>query len=152
MNIYLVRHAKAEKGYKDFYRELSEEGIERFNKTLKFWEKHAPQIDYIFSSPLIRTKQTAELIRTKFDVKNAIILENDLQSSSTSDFIITIANSMDAENLVFVGHQPDISYHASNLVSNTGSAINFHPGTIAKISFVNSVQKFTGNLDFLIYT
>ena len=64
--LYLVRHAiAAERGDEwpdDSKRPLTERGIARFRECITGLSKLDVAIDEIFSSPLIRAKQTAELL------------------------------------------------------------------------------------------
>src|SRR6185436_6950664 len=66
MEIYIVRHAIAEdapsKGTGDAARALTEEGRQKMKEAAAGFAKLEFSIDKIFSSPLIRAKQTAEIL------------------------------------------------------------------------------------------
>ena len=68
MKLIFIRHGVAEghfsyKQDEDFERNLTDDGIERLNKTFKVFKKVEERIDVIFSSPLARAIQTAEIFR-----------------------------------------------------------------------------------------
>ncbi len=66
MKLIFVRHGLAEghfslNQYADFERVLTPEGIKRLNKTFRLFKQHESKIDVIFSSPLARAVQSAEI-------------------------------------------------------------------------------------------
>ncbi len=66
MKLVFIRHGLAEGHFsmeqdKDFERVLTEEGITRLKKTFKIFNKFEQKIDVIFSSPLARAVQSAEI-------------------------------------------------------------------------------------------
>jgi 2,3-bisphosphoglycerate-dependent phosphoglycerate mutase len=71
--IYLMRHGQSEgnargvlQGQADF--PLSELGMRQAQAVAKRWQKEGRTFDHIISSPLIRAKQTAEIICQKLQV------------------------------------------------------------------------------------
>jgi phosphohistidine phosphatase len=153
MNIYLIRHGKAENisiYKKDDERELLPEGKDEMRKAASYWKKIIVQFDHIISSPYSRALQTAEIIKEVFNHKEDLIFESFLaQGGNVSKFIET-TNLYYAKNLAFVGHEPTLSKYVSQLTSNSGISIDFKKGMIAKISFTNRAREGAGNLDFLI--
>ncbi len=153
MNIYLIRHGDAEKisiNKKDFDRELTANGKIRLKNAVLAWKNFIDPFDYLISSPLLRARQTADIIAEFFEIRNDIIINKKLTSGGLTEDIVGIANSFDVENIAFVGHQPDFSEHISNLISNSFANIEFKKSAIAKISFHNKVQLSRGILEFLI--
>lgn len=155
MNIYLIRHGDSERaaGRKsDFDRELTEEGKQKILKAAKYWKNVVPGFDYIISSPLIRAKQTAEIIADTFHYKNDIVFDDSLRNGGDTKDILNLVNSLKAENIALVGHQPDFSYHVSILISNGTAEVDFKKGAIAKIAFEGKAKLSRGILEFLIPT
>ncbi len=153
MNIYFIRHGEAEKisiNKKDFDRELTSNGKIRLKNAIFAWRNYIDPFDYLISSPLLRAKQTANLIAEHFEIKNDLIIDKKLTSGGDTEDIIGIANSLDAENIAFVGHQPDFSEHISKLISASFANIEFKKAAIAKVFFHNKVQLSQGVLEFLI--
>ncbi|SRR5690606_8020245 len=153
MNIYLIRHSKAEKASAvsgDFERKLTEEGKHLIKAAAEKWKHLVDSFDYIVSSPLVRAHQTAKIIADVFDHKDEIILDKNLGSGGSVEDIINTANSLDGEDIAFIGHQPDLSNYLSAFISSSGAHAEFKPAAIAKISFHNRAQVSKGYLEFLI--
>src|SRR4051812_19864292 len=65
LELYIVRHAAAEDvpaGTPDAYRPLTTKGREKFRKTARKVAVKVRSIDLIFTSPLVRAVQTAEIL------------------------------------------------------------------------------------------
>ncbi len=155
MNIYIVRHADAERSSinkKDSQRELTPEGKEKLKKAIDGWKNLIHNVDHIVSSPYMRTKQTAEIIAIGFKFNKEVLLDDKLKSGGSTEDLIMLANSLDGEDIIFVGHEPDCSEHLSNLISSSGFFVDYKKGMIAKVSFNNRVRAGKGVLEFLIPT
>ena len=153
MNIYLIRHGDAEKssiGKKDFDRDLTASGITKLKTAVVNWKVLIDNFDYIISSPLVRARHTASLIAEVYEFKKEIILDKKLSPGSKTESLIEIANSLSGEEIAFVGHQPDLSEHLSNMISSKGAYLDFKKSAIAKISFYNKAHLGKGMLEFLI--
>ncbi len=153
MNIYLIRHGDAEKsaiGKRDFDRELTEHGKLKLKETAGNWKSYIDTFDFIVSSPLVRAVQTAEIIKEVFNFGGKIIIDEKIAPGNNTESVVEIANSLKGDKIAFVGHQPDLSEHLSNLISHEGAFIEFKKGTVAKVSFSNKVKMGKGTLEFLI--
>lgn len=107
MNIYLIRHGDAEKavvGKKDFDRELTQSGKLKMKAACESWKNLIDKFDFIVSSPLVRTIQTAQIISETFGIMNKIIPDRKLSPGCRVENIIEIANSLGGEDIAFVGH------------------------------------------------
>jgi phosphohistidine phosphatase len=153
MNIYLIRHGVSEgisKGLKDFERKLTPEGELQIKNASLFWKNIIPGFDYILSSPYIRALQTAKIIASVYCHKQEIIIDKRLGCGSETDNLVEILNSFQAGEIAIVGHQPDLSNHLSRLISDSGIAVEFKKGAIAKISFGNKMRAGKGTLEFIV--
>ena len=153
MNIYLIRHGKAEPASpakKDIDRELTEEGISIIKRSVELWKNRIKSFDFIITSPFKRAVQTAEIIAELTNYKNELILDSILSPGSSTRSVIQLAEVLIGENIAFVGHQPDMSYHISSLACNSQVNLKFPPASIAKVSFNGSPQPGKGILEFLL--
>ena len=153
MNLYLVRHADAEKtqpGKKDEDRRLSKEGKERIRGAAERWFYFIKKIDSICTSPFIRAVETAEIIAKCLEYKGEIIKDKVLAAGSFTKDLIVLVNSLNGDEILLVGHQPDLSEHVSNLISSKGALVEFKKAAIAKISFNGKVDLSKGYLEYLI--
>ncbi len=153
MNIYLVRHGDAEKaaiGKKDFDRELTSSGKAKMTNAASAWKSIIENFDCIYSSPLIRALQTAEIVAGVYNITDNLITDKKLTPGCRVESIIEIANSTGKEDIVFVGHQPDFSEILSALISNKEANIEFKKGAVAKVVFGTKARAGRGTLEFLI--
>jgi phosphohistidine phosphatase len=153
MNLYLVRHADAEKtqpGKKDEERRLSKEGKERIHGVAEQWFFFIKKPDFICSSPFARAVETSEIIAECFEFEKEIIKDKVLGAGSYTKDLIEMVNSLDGDDIFVVGHQPDLSEHVSNLISSNGALVDFKKAAIAKISFNGKANLSKGYLEYLI--
>src|SRR5262245_29314051 len=75
--LLLIRHGVAEERGPawpdDAKRPLTEEGIERLQKSARGLERLDVWIDIILTSPLVRARQTADIVASAFDPRPSII-------------------------------------------------------------------------------
>ena len=125
--LFLVRHAQAESqgaGVKDFERNLLATGTSEASRLGKKLAEKNIAIDKVISSDAFRSAQTAKFIceQISFPIKE-IIYNNDLYESSVRRLLSIVNKAEDnVENLLLVGHNPEISYFAEYLTGeNIGS-------------------------------
>jgi len=153
MNIFLIRHGKAEPASpakKDIDRELTDEGINIVKRSVGFWKNGIISFDFIFTSPFKRAVQTAEIIAELLNYKNELIKDRTLSPGSSTRSVIQLAEVLDGDNIALVGHQPDMGYHISSLVCNSQLNLKFSPASIAKVSFNGKPKPGKGILEFLL--
>jgi phosphohistidine phosphatase len=153
MNIYLIRHGKAENKSEikpDEERELTEEGILEVEKAANLWKQHINKFDIILSSPLKRAIQTAEIIKNVFNVNAEILKETSLLNGGLTDDLLNVVTEFETEEIAMIGHQPDLANHISRIASLSEINIKLPPATIAKISFKDNPIIGEGILEFLI--
>jgi len=150
MNLYFIRHGEAESSFPDEQRRLSEKGKTTIINSCSIWKKFVDGFDLIISSPLVRAVETADIIKKEFNFLNEILIDQKLRPGSNIEDIIELANSLNLEDTVFIGHQPDFSIHISKLISTGEVLIKMKAGAIAKVSFDKSVKLNKGRLEFLL--
>jgi phosphohistidine phosphatase len=150
MNIYIVRHTIAASLGNEYNSAITEQGRMVFAKNLEFWSSVSPRLDLVISSPLPRALETAEMIHKHFELPFDVITERELEPGASTELVVALANSLNKNDIAFVGHLPDVAYHVSNLISISGANVVFLPGNVAKISFDGEARLRTGFLEFLI--
>lgn len=114
MRLIFLRHGLAEGHFsfeqdKDFERELTEEGIKRLDKTFKIFKKVQPSIDVIFSSPLARAIQTAELFWDYYQDADLEMMA-DLDILDDPRHLVEYISFLPTDGCyAFVGHDPHIT-------------------------------------------
>jgi len=120
-----VRHAEAAAGEPDAVRPLTAEGREQARALGEKLAAHG--LDAVVCSPLLRARETAELIARAAGVEP----ETEEQLAPGADVTsLSAAVSGKGETVVVVGHQPDCSEIVLVL---TGEDRSFAPGAYAEL-------------------
>ncbi|MEW6403692.1 MAG: phosphohistidine phosphatase SixA [Chloroflexota bacterium] len=157
MNLYIVRHAIAEKAgthEDDSLRPLTEAGQKKFRKIAKGLKELEVQIDLILSSPYLRAAQTAEILRKTFDLpKDKLIQTEHLSPTGFADKLVEEIKSVHsgAENVAIVGHEPYLSGLASMLVAGDPEvSLNLKKGGVCCLSIDQLEYARCANLNWLL--
>ena len=125
MKLFLMRHGIAEERLiggiaSDGQRPLTEEGRAETRRVAQGLKKLGVQLDLVLSSPLTRARQTAEIVHAVLAVKRALKLTDHLAPGlSISSLYKTIHDEPEfksIQELMLVGHEPDIGMIAANLL------------------------------------
>src|SRR5919199_4506091 len=99
MRVYVLRHAKAEKGEPDELRRLNGKGREQARRLADDLQEVA--FDAVLSSPLLRARETAELVaRRRPEIDDRLS-----PGATAADVRAAVAGR--GETVLVVGHQPD---------------------------------------------
>src|ERR671915_2383479 len=75
--LYLIRHGIAEERGEawpdDNKRPLTDEGMSRLRKSVRGLARLGVTFDVVLTSPLVRTRQTAEIVGASFDARPPIV-------------------------------------------------------------------------------
>lgn len=122
MKLIFVRHGLAEGHFSqdqvaDFDRELTEEGIKRLRNTFHSFRKFEPKIDVIFSSPLARAVQSAEIF-WEYYKKADLELMGDLDILDDPLHLVEYISFLPADGCyAFVGHDPHLTTVIASLLA-----------------------------------
>lgn len=138
MELCLVRHAIAvDRGTPGFadddLRPLTPEGAKRFKQAARGLSVLVtPQV--ILTSPLVRARQTAEILMDVFRLPNLHVSDS-LASGDHAALLRDVAE-LEAQTVLVVGHEPHISGLLSYLLSDSESRIGatFKKGAAALVS------------------
>jgi phosphohistidine phosphatase len=152
--LYLVRHAiAADRGKEwpdDTKRPLTERGVARFKETVKGLRRLNVRIDEIFTSPLIRARQTAELLAQGVDGKPPVKLLDALAPGHTSAALMTqLARLAKRRHVAIVGHEPELGELAAHLIG-AGRALPFKKGGICRIDVGSLSARRAGSLIWFV--
>lgn len=121
MNLYLLRHGiagAAEPTESDGERPLTPKGIKRMRRAARGLRRLGISFDAILTSPLVRARQTADI------VANALGLEAQLEeipelspASSVDRLISSLTRFQKREHVLLVGHNPLLPDAASVLIA-----------------------------------
>ncbi|WP_427160043.1 phosphohistidine phosphatase SixA [Aliinostoc sp. HNIBRCY26] len=122
MELYLIRHGIAEEqqaGIKDEERQLTKEGRQKTEKVAQRLVKLGLQFDLIVTSPLVRARQTAEILvevglSSQMEESNHLAPNGHI--SSWLDYWLRPKNFAPNTQLAVVGHEPCLSNWAEILL------------------------------------
>jgi phosphohistidine phosphatase len=129
MNLFLLRHGLAvERGMavfeNDASRPLTSKGKRQLGKVAKAMRAIKLEFDLVWSSPLVRACQTAEIVAKELNIKRRLVLVAELSPRGSADRLIQKLRGLKKlpENVLLVGHEPDLSELISLLVTGETSA------------------------------
>jgi phosphohistidine phosphatase len=155
MNLFILRHASAgtrrANPILDMKRPLDKEGKRHCIQLAHILSALNVQFDMVVSSPLKRSLQTASLVGTETGYEAPILQSNALAPSATiQDFQRLLKDCEHAENLLVVGHNPNLTTFLGNLLVPAGSSpanIRLRKGTLARLSLARGPAILQGMLD-----
>jgi phosphohistidine phosphatase len=157
MELLIVRHAIAvERGdpafENDDERPLTPEGIHKFRLAARGLKEVAPKLDRIISSPLVRARQTAEILREVVSPHRKIELCDHLVPSGDLEAMVTFLGQLGSETVAIVGHEPHLSGFTSYLLAgeNGTAFLEYKKGGAALVNFPNEAAAGSGTLTWLI--
>jgi phosphohistidine phosphatase len=152
--LYLVRHAiAAERGEDwpdDDKRPLTERGIARFKEAVSGLKALDVELDEVFTSPLVRAKQTAELLAAGVKGKPAVKILDALSPGHTPASILAqLAKSARSRRIALVGHEPGLGELAAHLIG-AGRALPFKKGGICRVDVESLTSRRAGALAWFV--
>ena len=154
MTIYMVRHAWAEDRDDAIYpnddlRPLSRKGRKRFRKMARRLAKRGFDVAHIATSPLVRCRQTADIL-AEYAASEPLIIELDaLRPGSQLEPLIEWTRKQEGRDVAWVGHAPDVDDLAAALVGDRQATVQFDKGAVAAIEFENPPTPGQGALRWL---
>ncbi len=136
MNLYIMRHGIAyepsEWSGSEFERPLTSRGEERTRKIVtKLRRSGDLVVDAIWSSPLTRARQTAEIAANVLGLKIKIV--DPLQcGADLRDLINYVKNDPPPTRLLTVGHEPDCGMILGDLIGEDDCDLAFKRAGIAQ--------------------
>lgn len=152
--IYLIRHGiAAERGEEypdDSKRPLTSRGIARLKKEAKALDKLEVVFDQIIASPLLRTRQTADVLSESMKSKPPVTTADALAPAGTPAAVIQeLGKHMRKGRLALVGHEPNLGELAGRLIG-ARAPIEFKKGAVCRIDFEVLPPKGMGQLRWFI--
>jgi phosphohistidine phosphatase len=153
--LYLVRHAiAAERGDAwpdDTKRPLTTRGVNRFKDSLPGLKWLDFAVDEIFTSPLVRAKQTADLLAAGVPgVHLTVKLLDPMAPGHAAAAVITqLAKVAKRQRIALVGHEPDLGELAAHLIG-ASHPLSFKKGGMCRIDIGALAAKRTGSLIWFV--
>ena len=116
MKLYFLRHAEAVDGPDDADRLLSPRGKQQAREVGRFLKRAAVEFDAAYSSPLVRAKQTAEIVLETCGLAELEIADALLNETSSAQFEDWLKNLPGAKHVLAVGHAPSLAERVRQLL------------------------------------
>ena len=154
LELYLIRHGVAAERGEDFpddsKRPLTSGGISRLKKEAKALEALGVGFDHIITSPLVRTRQTADVFVESLKSKPSLSQSDALAPAGTSTAVIQeLGKHMRKGRIALVGHEPNIGELAARLIG-ARLPLEFKKGAICRIDFEVFPPKGVGQLRWFL--
>ena len=151
--LYLIRHAIAEqRGEKwpdDNKRPLTEDGIARMRRASRGLARLV-SFDAVLTSPLVRARQTAEIVAAACDPKPALVNVESLTPDGNYAAIVADLekHARKAMRLALVSHEPLIGELAARLIGSR-HPIEFKKGAVCRIDLDSIPPAGPGDLRWM---
>ncbi len=154
LELYLIRHGlAAERGDEfpdDSKRPLTSAGISRLRKEAKALDALGVGFDHIITSPLVRTKQTADVFAETLKSKPSLSQSDALAPAGTSAAVVQeLGKHMRKGRIAIVGHEPNLGELAARLIG-ARMPMEFKKGAICRIDFEVFPPKGIGQLRWFV--
>lgn len=156
MDLYLLRHGKAEKtfpvGGSDDERLLTGRGKSEMQEIASWIRSQGCAIDCIATSPLRRAKDTAAIIAEVYPAAKGPELWEELSPGVEFNRLLArIREQHTTPSLLLVGHEPSMSDCISRIISGSGNVrIELKKGGLAKIVNFFPSDQSSGDLIWLL--
>jgi phosphohistidine phosphatase len=135
--LYLIRHGIAEaRGPEwpdDSRRPLTDKGVSRLKKSARGLQTLGVSFDVMLASPLVRARQTAEVMAAAFDPRPVVVnVESLAPSGSYQALLDDLAKQTRRTRIAMVGHEPGLGDFAARLAGSR-HAFEFKKGAVCRI-------------------
>jgi phosphohistidine phosphatase len=157
MIVYIIRHAWA--GHygdpawpNDFQRPLTDEGRARFARVVRELAQRDFAPEVIATSPLVRCRQTAEIVAEALPHRPDVVPRDELVPDSDLEGLLRWTNrkASSREQLAWVGHAPDVGQLTAALIGDSRGWIRFAKGAVAAVRFPGRAAVGEGELRWLV--
>ncbi len=146
LRIVAIRHAKPKsEGYADeTLRPLSEEGISIQNKMTQHLKGLAIAPHIIYSSPLIRARETAQIISSHFDDLPVISIDALGYDFDSEQILSKMPEPVENKTVFLVGHTPTLGEFVNRLVGEIVIPTGLSKSGAAIVDFRSTPTPGTG--------
>ena len=150
VRVHLLRHGHAGDAFEwigdDDLRPLTKKGRRQAERLGAFLEVHGVRPDVIVSSPLVRARQTAEIVAEALGM--TIKVDPRLGSGFGKRDLWSLLDETAAREIMLVGHDPDFSSLLTYLIDAAGMSMK--KGALATVDLHTKLGDGEGELRWLV--
>ncbi|HUQ18356.1 MAG TPA: phosphohistidine phosphatase SixA [Gemmatimonadaceae bacterium] len=158
MKLLVIRHGVAmdqeefaETGQSDEWRPLTRDGKRETKKIAKGIRRNVKQIDLLATSPLVRARQTGDIVADEMEVEDQEVTDVLKPEAALEEFVKWCEPHAEKNLVAIVGHEPHLSALVTWLVSgNRQSRIELKKGGACLIEFDAGAKHDSGTLAWLL--
>jgi len=157
MDVILVRHAEAgtrdpNTWPNDDERPLTADGRKKQTAAARAMKQMEIGFDFLVTSPLVRARQTAEILAAAYGWREEPQLADALGPACTAAGLVKLLAKFPPDARVcLVGHEPSLSGAAAALTGRSADArIELKKGGVAGIGFEGAAELGEGTLRYLL--
>jgi phosphohistidine phosphatase len=157
MDIYLLRHAIAapldeDNHFEDAERALTPAGSKKMHDASLGLKELNPGFELVASSPMVRARETAEIVAEVLKFKDRIQLWEELAPGAPMEAILRrLQDLQDNASALLVGHQPDLGSLASYLIYGSDQiSLALKKGGLCRIEVTELSPQSRGNLLWML--
>jgi phosphohistidine phosphatase len=152
--LYFVRHGVAEERGEawpdDSRRPLSGEGMSRMRKGARGLARIGVAIEVILTSPLVRARQTAEIVAAEIEPRPSLVnIDSLAPDGSYAAVIADLEKHARKTRIALVGHEPMIGELVARLIGSR-HPIEFKKGSICRIDVEDLPPAGPGDLRWML--
>lgn len=141
MDLLVIRHAIAAEGKDDALRPLTEEGRRKMRQGARALVTLVPAINLLASSPLVRARQTAEIVGRAYGGLEVTTCEDLIPDHPPEAFAAWLAGHARRGVVAAVGHEPLLGCIVSHLLAaRADSFIELKKGGVCLLAFPGAVE------------
>jgi phosphohistidine phosphatase len=150
----VIRHGLAEERGDawpdDSKRPLTDEGMSRMRRSARGLARIGVTIDIVLTSPLVRARQTAELVAGGLDPRPSLVNVDSLApDGSYAAVLADLEKHGRRSRIALVGHEPMLGELAARLIGSR-HAIEFKKGAVCRIDIDDLPPAGPGDLRWML--
>jgi phosphohistidine phosphatase len=158
MKLLIVRHADAgdadefaKTGRSDDERPLSDEGVRQMARAAAGLRSIVERIDILASSPLVRARQTADIVMEAYGMKVVDVVESLRSTTPLAETLEWLNRVADARVVAIVGHDPHLSRLATWLTTGVDAErVALKKGGACLLEFSDAIEAGSAMLRWLM--
>ena len=152
--LYLIRHGVADErgdGWPDdTKRPLTEAGTTRMRKSMRGLVQAGIAFDVVLTSPLVRARQTADVVAAAFDPRPPIFVVESLAPGGAYGAVLAdVEKHARKGRVALVGHEPDLGEMTGRLLG-ARQPIEYKKGSVCRIDLASVPPSGPGALRWFL--